>query len=489
MKQPATLNPQIGLWAAVSIVAGSVIGSGIFMKPASMAAQTGSALLLLAVWVAAGFISLIGAAINAEIGTMMPVTGGQYMFFRKIYGPFFSFIYGWSAFSVINTASVAAIAFIFAQYAGYFIELPRLPETTEQAFVLHIPLTGNFYPLQHIGTKGLAVLMVLLLTWTNTRSVKNSGRIQVLFTVLKIAAILLLAGAVFFSGKGNWQNMWKTGNGSGTMGWTMILGITAALSGAFMAFDGWNNIGFVAGEVKDPKRNIPRALFIGLGICLFLYVLANQAYLYMMPVEAMGKSTLVATDAIQPVWGVAGASVIALMVMLSALGAVNGNVLACARVTYAMGKEQNFFRFTGKTHAQHKTPANALWLHAALIVAYIFTGTFDMLADMFVFLTWIFYAFAALGIFMLRKKMPNAERPFRAWGYPALPALFILFAVFFIGLTLYTDISNYRAGKTQVVQSVLGLLIAALGIPLYFLFSRNTNKINGYENKNIQNNT
>ncbi|MBL7727431.1 MAG: amino acid permease, partial [Dinghuibacter sp.] len=441
----------------------------------SMAAQTGSAVLLLVVWVVAGGISLIGAAINAEIGTMMPVTGGQYMFFRNMYGPFFSFIYGWSAFSVINTASVAAIAFIFAQYTGYFIQLPRLPEATEQSFVLHIPFTGNFFPLQHLGTKLLAIIIVLLLTWANTRSVKNSGWVQLFFTVLKVAAILLLAGAIFFSGKGNWQNMWQ-GSNAGNMGWGAILGITAALSGAFMAFDGWNNIGFVAGEVHNPKKNIPRALFIGLGLCLFLYVLANQAYVYMMPVEQMSNSSLVATDAIAPVWGVAGASVIAIMVMLSTLGAVNGNILACARVTYAMGQQQGFFRFTGVAHPRHHTPANALWLHALLICMYIFSGTFDMLADMFVFMTWIFYAFAALGIFILRKRMPHAERPFRAWGYPVLPALFILFAVFFIGLTLYTDISNYRAGKTQVIQSVLGLLIAALGIPLYRLFKKRSNK-------------
>lgn len=466
------LNRQLGLGAAIAVVAGSIIGSGIFMKPASMAAQTGSPLILLFVWVIAGCVSLIGAGINAEIGTMMPVTGGQYIFFKKIYGSFFSFIYGWSAFSVINTASVAAIAFIFAQYAGYFIHLPRFPEATEQAFVLHIPYTGNFYPLQQIGTKMLAILVVLLLTFTSSRSVKGSGSIQVFFTLLKVLAILLMAGAIFFSGKGNWQNLVHQDAPVNTFSWVTIMGIVGALSGAFMAFDGWNNIGFVAGELKDPKRNIPRALFGGLGICMFLYILANEAYLYMMPVEQMKGSELVATDAMLPVWGAAGASVIALMVMVSTFGAVNGNVLACARVTFAMGSEKNFFAFTGKAHTKHQTPSNALWLHAALICVYILSGTFDMLADMFVFITWIFYGFAALGIFILRKRMPDAERPFKAWGYPVLPALFVLFAAFFVGMTLYNDIDHYRNGKTQVIQSLFGLLIAALGIPLYLLFKK-----------------
>lgn len=476
MENKNTLTRQLGLGAAIAVVAGSVIGSGIFMKPASMAAQTGSPTILLFVWVIAGCISFIGAAINAEIGTMMPVTGGQYMFFKKIYGDFFSFLYGWSAFSVINTASVAAIAFIFAQYAGYFIDLPRFPEATEQSFVLHIPYTGNFYPLQNIGTKMLAILVVLLLTFTSTRSVKESGNIQVFFTALKIAAILFLAGAIFFSGKGNWNNLVHQDSSVNTFSWTTMLGIIGALSGAFMAFDGWNNIGFVSGELKDPKRNVPKALFGGLGICMFLYILANEAYLYMMPVEQMKDSKLVATDAMMPVWGAAGASIIAIMVMISTFGAVNGNVLACARVTFAMGEEKSFFRFTGRTHPKYRTPANALWLHAALGCLYILSGTFDMLADMFVFITWIFYLFAALGIFILRKRMPNAERPFKAWGYPVLPALFILFAAFFVGLTLWNDIDKYRKGETQVIQSLLGLLIAAIGIPLYLLFKKKPEK-------------
>jgi basic amino acid/polyamine antiporter, APA family len=472
MENKTPLKRQLGLWAAIAVVAGSVIGSGIFMKPASMAAQTGSPLILLFVWVMAGLVSFIGAAINAEIGTMMPVTGGQYMFFRNIYGNFFSFLYGWSAFSVINTASVAAIAFIFAQYTGYLVELPRFSEATEQSFILHIPFTGNFYPLQQIGTKLLAILIILLLTVANSISLKRSGNIQVFFTFLKVAAILLMAGALFFSGKGNWQNLVHQDAAINTFSWVTLSGIIAALSGAFMAFDGWNNIGFIAGEIKDPKKNIPKALFGGLGICMFLYILANESYLYMMPVETMKNAGRVATQAMLPVWGVAGATVITVMVMISTFGAVNGNLLACTRVTYAMSNEKSFFAWPGKTHPKYKTPANALWLHTVLISLYILSGTFDMLADMFVFITWIFYAFAALGIFILRRRMPDAERPFRVWGYPVLPALFILFAAFFVGMTLYTDIQNYHEGKTQVIQSLFGLLIAALGIPLYLWFRK-----------------
>lgn len=470
MSSPAKLSRKLNVWATISIVAGSVIGSSIFMKPAVMAGQLGSPLLLLFVWLFAGAISMMGAAINAEIGAMLPVTGGQYVFFKKMYGNFFAYLYGWSSFAVINTASVAAIAYIFSQYTEYFFVLPRFTTEIEQAWHITIPFLGVLYPLENFGVKSLTILVIILLTFINTRSVKAGGSVQIIFSAIKVTALVLMVGLIFFSGKGSTQHFIQNTATGGLHGWGYIVGIVAALSGAFAAYDGWNNIGFVAGEIDNPKKNIPRGLFIGLGLCILLYVLTSQAYLYMLPVDEMAKSKLVATDAVAPIIGNAGAGLIALLVMISTFGATNGNILACSRVTFAMAKEGVFFKKIGNVNPKHQTPTNALWLHAVWTCLFILTGSFDMLTDLFVFITWIFYGFAAAGIFILRKKMPKAERPYKAWGYPVTPIIFVVFSAFYFVLTLYADINNYVTGKTHFISSVFGLALTAVGIPFYFYF-------------------
>lgn len=466
------LQRKLGLWSCIAIVAGAVIGSSIFMKPAAMAAQTGSPIILLSVWVIAGIISLFGGMINAEIGCVLPVTGGQYVYFRHMYGDFFAFLYGWACFIVINTAAIAAIAFVFAQYTEYFITLPRFPESVEQSALLSIPFIGKIYPLQLIGVKLLAVGVIVIITWINYASLKWGAGLQLFFTVIKVAALLLLVGFIFFSGKGDAQNFVKPAPGADFSAWGIIAGFIAATSGALAAYDGWNNLGFVAGEIKDPRRNIPRGLFIGISICVLAYVLTNQAYVYMLPVEVMSKSQLVASDALNIVMGVAGGGLIALLVMLSTLGATNGNILPCARIVFAMGEEKKFFPWTGKVHPRFNTPGNALWLQCGWACLLVFSGSFDMLTDMFVFITWIFYGFAAYGIFILRRKMPDAERPYKTWGYPVVPLIFIAFALLYFIITIYNDVTNYISGRAPVVNSVLGMLLTVTGIPIYFYFKR-----------------
>ncbi|MEP7109104.1 MAG: amino acid permease [Ferruginibacter sp.] len=472
MPPTPALTRKLNLWTTVSIVAGSIIGSSIFMKPAIMAGQLGSPLLLLFVWIFAGVISMMGAAINAEIGAMMPVTGGQYVFFQKMYGDFFAYIYGWACFSVINTAAVASIAFIFSQYAEYFFTLPRFSSAVELSWHITLPFIGLLYPLENFGVKVLTIFIVLALTWINSRSVKAGGAVQVFFSVIKVTALLLMIGLIFFSGKGSAHNFIQLSAQSELKGWGLLAGIVAALSGAFAAYDGWNNIGFVAGEINNPKKNIPMGLFLGLGLCILLYVLTSQAYLYMMPVDTMAKSALVATDALQPILGNTVAGLIAVLVMISAFGATNGNILACARVTFAMARKGVFFKSIGNVHPKHETPANALWLHGAWTSLFVLTGSFDMLTDLFVFITWIFYGFAAAGIFILRRKMPNADRPYKAWGYPFAPAVFIIFSAFYFALTLYADINNYITGKTHFISSVFGLVLTAIGVPFYLYFKK-----------------
>ncbi|HOZ77726.1 MAG TPA: amino acid permease [Ferruginibacter sp.] len=469
MLQP-TLSRKIGLWTTVSLVAGSIIGSSIFMKPAIMAGQLGSPLLLVGVWIAAGLISLMGAAVNAEIGAMLPVTGGQYVFFQKMYGNFFAYLYGWAAFAVINTASIASIAFIFSQYAETFVSLPRFSQGVEQSIHWYIPFIGKLYPLENAGVKTLTIILIVVLTWVNCRSVKAGGRVQVLFSAAKIMALVLMVCMLFFSGKGDVAHFTEPSSTIHLSGTALVAGIIAAMSGAFAAYDGWNNISFVAGEIKEPGRNIPKGLFIGLVTCIILYVITNLAYLYILPVDTMAGSSLVATDALTPVAGNAGAGLIALLVMVSSLGCTNGNILACARVSFEMSRQGCFFASTGKVHPKYQTPANALWLHTLVSCLFVVSGSFDMLTDLFIFVTWIFYGFGAYGIFILRRKMPAAERPYKVHGYPWLPLVFVLFTAFYFVMTLYTDISNYVSGKTQFISSVFGLLLVLAGVPLYFYF-------------------
>ncbi len=466
------LQRKLGLWASVSIVVGAVIGSSIFMKPATMAAQLSSPLMLLLVWVVAGIVSLFGGMINAEVGCVLPETGGQYVYFRHMYGNFFAYLYGWASFIVINSAAIAGISFVFASYSEYFFHLPRFSANIEQSIPLVIPGIGKFYLLENIGVKGLALGLIIALTWMNTRSVKTAGAVQVFFSVLKVAALIFLIGAIFFSGKGDVLNLTRASAGFDLSGWSLLTAFIAATTGALAAYDGWNNLGFVAGEIRDPQKNIPRGLMIGISLCILLYALTNEAYLYLLPVDVMKNSTLVASDALYKVCGVAGGGFIALLVIFSTAGATNGNILPCARVIYAMGEEKIFFAFTGKVNAWHKTPANALWLQAAWSSLLVLIGSFDMLMDMFVFITWIFYGFAAYGIFILRKKMPLAERPYRMKGYPYLPVIFILFAVIYVVVTLYNDTNNYLSGKSSIINSVFGLLLTAGGIPLYWYFKK-----------------
>jgi APA family basic amino acid/polyamine antiporter len=476
MDQPQ-LKKAIGLWPAVSIIIGSIIGSGIFMKPATMAAELGSPLWLAAVWLIAGIFSLIGALIYAEVGAMLPETGGQYVYFKNMYGKFVAFLYGWAAFSVINTASVAAISFVCSQYADYFLHLPRLNTVAEHSIVLHMPLLGNLYPLENLGVKSLAMALVIVLTLLNYISLRAGSALQVFSTLVKMLVIGALIFGIFFSGKGSAVNFIHSANPK--HGIDLLSGIVGALTGAFMAYDGWINITFVGGEINNPQKTIPRSLFIGVFACIIFYMLVNQAYLFVLPVEKVATSSLVASDAISIALGTTSAAIVAAMVVICTFGAVNGNIMSVARVTYAMSIDKLFFNWTGKEHPRFRTPGNALVLHGIWSCLFIISGSFDMLADMFTFISWIAYLLGAVGIFILRKKMPHAHRPYKAWGYPLLAALFIGFAAFYVVSTVVNDVNNYNAGKAPVINSLFGLAMTLLGIPLYWYF--NVRKKNGFK--------
>ncbi len=463
------LERSFGLQSTISLVVGGIIGSAIFMKPALMASQLGSPWLLVAVWGLAGAITFLGALTNSEVAAMMPETGGQYIFFQRMFGDFTAFIYGWSAFAVFNTAGAASIAYVFSIYAEYFVHLPRLPKETEQVIHLYMPGIGRIFPFENIGVKSLTILLIWMLTLVNYRSTRSGDRLQVLFSFLKVAAIVFLVAGIFLFGKGSISHF---SHPPSTVGWPLMLAIVAATSGAFWGYDGWNNITFMAGEIKDPQRNVPLGLLIGLLLVILVYIIMNLAYVYALPIEAIAGSAFVGSDAASSAFGFGAGALIALMVMISTFGCTNGNILATARVTFAMAQEKKFFTSIGNVHPKFKTPGNALLLHGVWTSLLVLSGSFDMLTDMLVFVSWLFYALGAIGVMVLRKKMPDASRPYKTWGYPWVPLAFIFISILFLIITLYNDISNYLNGTSPLINSLFGLALSALGVPLYFYFKR-----------------
>ncbi|MEQ8222843.1 MAG: amino acid permease, partial [Candidatus Eremiobacterota bacterium] len=284
-KNNIQLVPRLGLATTILIVIGAVIGSGIFRKPGVMASQLGSPELLLLVWLVAGIVTFFGALTNTEIAGMITETGGQYIYFQKMYGDFFAYLYGWSMFAVVQTGSIASITYVFAEYSQYFFTLPRFAEGTEKYFEIFIPFIGYIYPLQNIGVKLLAILVITLLTVVNYFGIIFGGGVSAFFTTMKILAILILAVAGFMFGNGSFSNF--TIHSAAHTDIPVILAITAALSGAFWAYDGWNNITYIAGEVKNPQKNIPLALFWGTITVIVIYIMINLAYLYILPIDVM----------------------------------------------------------------------------------------------------------------------------------------------------------------------------------------------------------
>jgi len=468
------LSPKLGLFITTSIVVGAVIGSGIFKKPALMAENLGSPELMLLIWIIAGIITLFGALTNAEIAGMIPETGGQYIYFKEMYGNFLAFLYGWAIFAVIQTGSIASIAYVFSHYTGYFFNLFRFPEQIETGIYLHIPFIGYIYPLRDFGEKLLTIGIVTFHTTVNYFGVIFGGKISALFTSMKVLAILIIIILGFSLGNGSLSNFTKDAPEliSNT---NLLSGIIIALSGAFWAYDGWNNITYIAGEVKNSQRNIPIALIVGTIIIIAVYLLINLAYLYILPIDKMAGSKLVASDMATAVIGPLGGGIVAAAVMISTFGTASGTIMVSARVYYAMSNNGFFFKKIGHTHPKFATPANALILQAIWTSILIISGTFDILTDMLIFISWIFYAMGAFGVFVLRKKWKDKKRPYKTFGYPIVPIIFIIFASAFVIITLYNDINNFLLGKTEIINSVFGLFLMALGIPFYYYFNKKRN--------------
>ena len=446
----------LSLTAAIMIVAGSMIGSGIFRKPSVMAQQLGSPELLILVWVAAGLITFVGALVNAEVAGMIDATGGQYNYFRKMYGDFTAYLYGWSVFSVIQTGSQAAIAYVFAEYLGYFIKYPQLPKDI-QDFALYVPLVGDIHPFLDFGTKAVAILVTLGLTGVNYLGVFFGGIVQTIITYIKIISIVGLALLLFLFGNGSMGNVYNNFSIPAATSGNLFSLIGLALAGAFWAYDGWNNVTFVSGEIRDPQRNVPKALLYGTFITMLVYVLINVAYLYVLPIGQIAQSPLVAASAVEKIFGASGGAIISIAVIISAFGALNGSILSTARVQYAMARDNMFFKSLGKIHPRYATPHIALVVQGLWSCLLVMSGSFDTISDYVIFAAWLFYALGAAGVFVLRKKMPDTFRPYKVWGYPVVPALFVIFSAFFLFNTVISDTKN----------AMMGLILILLGVPFY----------------------
>lgn len=447
----------LGLLPAVMIVAGSMIGSGIFRKPAVMASQLMSPELLILVWVIAGLITFIGAIVNAEIAGFIDGTGGQFLYFKEMYGDFTAYLFGWSILAVIQTGSQAAIAYVFAEYLGNFFHYPNLPAGIA-SITWFMPFVGDIKPFADFGTKGVAIITILLLTGINYIGVIIGGRVTTIVTSVKIVSILALSALLLIFGSGSFSNIY-TGFAipATTSGLNIFAMIGLALSGAFWAYDGWNNVTYVAGEVKEPQKNIPKALFWGTIIVMAVYILINLAYLYVLPIGEMAKSPLVASTTAQVIFGHWGSVIISIAVIISTFGALNGSILSTARIPFAMSRNKLFFEQFGAVHPRFRTPHVALALQGIWSCLLVLSGTFDTITDYVIFAAWLFYLLGAAGVFILRKKMPDAPRPYKVWGYPYTPAIFVVFSFIFL---INSIVNNFQ-------NAMMGLVLILMGVPFY----------------------
>lgn len=466
----SSFKQSLGLFDATMIVAGSMIGSGIFIVSAEMTRYVGSAGWMITAWLITGFMTITAALSYGELSGMFPKAGGQYVYLREAYNPMFGFLYGWSFFAVIQTATIAAVAVAFSRFTAYLI-----PGVGEDNVLWQIQTGTNasgvpeYFRLNAAQLLGIA--SILFLTYTNTRGVKGGKIIQTTFTSAKLLALFGLIILGFLMTKENfWSQNWQTGfdakqNLTGG-GWENISGLvlagalSVAMVGSIFSSDAWNNVTFIAAEIKNPKRNIGLSLFLGTLIVTIIYVSANLMYLYVLPLDgiAFAKNDRVGVAAAEQFLGNAGSIVIAVLIMVSTFGCNNGLILAGARVYYTMAKDGLFFKKTG-TLNKHAVPEYALWIQALIASLLCLSGRYGDLLTMISFVVVIFYVLTLLGIFILRKKRPDAERPYKAFGYPILPILYILLAVAFcIGLVF-----------TSTEYSLYGLAIVLTGIPIYFI--------------------
>jgi basic amino acid/polyamine antiporter, APA family len=426
------LPRKLGLLDALSIVVGVSIGGGIFLVPNLIAQQLHSIPSILAVWIFAGIISFFGALACAELGAAIPATGGQYVFLREAYGPLVGFLCGWTMFVVARTAQVAWMAVTLALYVSYFV------------------------PLSPLASKLLGIAAISLFTWINYRGVNAGAIVQNIFTFAKVAGLLLIiASAFLFSSKtAPPSNPVAVGFSFSSFG--------VALIAALLAYDGWVQLSFVAGEIRDPQRNVHRALALGSLACIVIYLLANIAYLRVLSIPEIAASDHVGASVAERVMGPRGGAVVSLIIITSIIGTLNGCFLTSPRIYFAQARDGLFFRRFGMVHPRYQTPGFAIAAQCLWAFVLLLSGSYESLMDYALFALWLSYGLMVAGVIVLRRVQPNLSRPYRMWGYPFTPLLFLAITAWFLVNML----------RTRPIPSLAGLLLVATGIPIYFFWSR-----------------
>ncbi len=432
----AELPRVLGLISIIGIVVGAMIGSGIFINPAKVAKDVGTPELMLLVWIAGGILSFFGALAISELAAAYAQAGGIYVYLREAYGPLLSFLFGWALFLVIESGTIATLAVGFSsKYLPYFVNLSGLQ------------------------TKVVAVFLIAVLTMINISGVKKGAYLMNTLTSIKFIGLLGICVVVFAFARGSTGNFLSSGAAAQPSG-GLLGSFGVALVAALWAYKGWENSTYSAGEIRNPQKELPLGLFIGTSTVIFLYILANLAYLYVFPAARMAESGRIAADVMEAAVGPVGASVVALIILMSMTGTANGHILTSPRVLYAMAKDGLFFKSVAKVHPKYLTPHVAIVMLASWAALLSLSGTFEQLYSYVIFGFWIFMGLTVAGVMILRKKRPDLPRPYKTWGYPVTPILFILSSVF---LTVNSLIQTFW-------NSFIGLALIALGVPVYFIW-------------------
>ncbi|MFZ4462604.1 MAG: APC family permease [Bacteroidales bacterium] len=463
MTNKRSLIRTLGLGYVIIFVVANIIGSGVYKKIAPMAAELHSSVWILMAWIVAGIITIFGALSNAEVAGLLADTGGDFVYFKKIYNRFFAFLYGWSLFTVIQTATISSLAYVFAQSLNSIIPMPEIFTSLND-----FSIGGVFLPFQDFGVKLTAIFLILLLTFLNITGLKSGAGVSrfimwLVFTGLFVIVIFGLSNVK--SLPDNFMNISDLSSGN-----VSISSFFTAMLGAFWAYQGWVSVGYIGGEVKDPTKNIPKGIVMGVFVVIFIYLLVNVTYLALLSIPQLEKvyasgNQIAAIEAVRSFWGTGGVLFISVLILITTLGCTNASILTGSRPYYAMSRDRLFFSAIGKLNKTN-VPGNSLLWQGIWASVLVLSGTFDQLTDMIIFAVFIFYGATSLGVIILRRKMPDAHRPYKVWGYPVVPAIFIIFCMFLFFNTIYT----------RPREAAIGMILILSGIPVYLFLQRRHSK-------------
>ena len=475
MTNQRNLVRTLGLGYVILFVIANIIGSGVYKKIAPMAAELHSSVWILMAWIVAGIITIFGALSNAEVAGLLADTGGDFVYFKKIYNRFFAFLYGWSLFTVIQTATISSLAYVFAQSLNSILPIPEIFSSMQ-----NFTIGGVFFPFQGFGVKLTAIVLILLLTFLNITGLKSGAGMSkiimwLVFTGLFVIVVFGLSHVK--STPENFMNFRDLTSGTVTLS-----SLFTAMLAAFWAYQGWVSVGFIGGEVKNPNKNLPKGIMIGVFVVIFIYLLVNVTYLALLSIPQLEQvyasgNQIAAVEAVRSFWGTGGVLFISVLILITTLGCTNASILTGARPYYAMSRDRLFFAGIGKLNKTN-VPGNSLLWQGIWASVLVLSGTFDQLTDMIVFAMFMFYGATSLGVFILRRKMPDAHRPYKVWGYPVVPAIYILFCAYLVFNTI----------NTRPREAAIGLILILAGIPVFLFLQRKYAKKNGQEieNENIR---